>query len=261
MFLIFRIVLILSAIGGALSITLIAIKPLTSRVFSAKWRYYIWIAVLLVMVFPIPSGHNTTAKPLPSAFLIPLQTQDELRTETSPDNEIHQKKQIIRIRWQTAVSWAWFLGMGVYFLSMTISYLRFLSLLKRSSQKADINISAVARTVGLTRIPPVKICPDISSPMLAGLIKPTVYLPDRNIDGCTHMVLMHELTHFRRHDLLYKWAALIVNGIHWFNPLSYVITAQINEECEISCDIEVIKNMSDDEKKKYMLTILNLIHG
>lgn len=46
-------VLLLSAVGSVLAIVLLCIKPLTKRLFSPKWQYYIWLTVLIVMVLPI----------------------------------------------------------------------------------------------------------------------------------------------------------------------------------------------------------------
>src|SRR5699024_325077 len=97
-------------------------------------------------------------------------------------------------------------------------------------------------------------------PLIVGLINPTLYLPEYEIsDNDLNYILMHELTHYKRHDLLYKWFAMFVLSIHWFNPLIYVVSKQIDEECEISCDYEVCKNLSDNDKKYYMAMILEFI--
>ena len=60
-------------------------------------------------------------------------------------------------------------------------------------------------------------------------------------------------------DLIIKWFALFVNSVHWFNPLSYILCANLSEACEVSCDMEVTKNMNDEEQKLYMKTILELV--
>ena len=72
------------------------------------------------------------------------------------------------------------------------------------------------------------------------------------------MVLLHELTHYKRKDLIIKWLAVLVNSVHWFNPLCYIACANLSEACEVSCDMSVTKNMSQDEQKLYMQTILDL---
>ena len=96
--------------------------------------------------------------------------------------------------------------------------------------------------------------------MLVGILFPTVYIPCREIpDENMRMVLLHELTHYKRKDLLVKWFAILVNAVHWFNPLCYLACAALSEACEVSCDMSATKNMSEDEQKLYMQTILNLV--
>ena len=46
-------IILMSAVGGILAIFLLIVKPLTKRLFSPKWQYYIWLSVLIVMVLPI----------------------------------------------------------------------------------------------------------------------------------------------------------------------------------------------------------------
>ena len=46
-------ILLLSAAGSVLALVLLCIKPLTERLFSPKWQYYIWLTVLIVMVLPV----------------------------------------------------------------------------------------------------------------------------------------------------------------------------------------------------------------
>ncbi len=101
---------------------------------------------------------------------------------------------------------------------------------------------------------------DVQSPMLVGLFRPVIYLPCREIpDEQLAMVFRHELTHYKRGDLLIKWLSLFANGVHWFNPLSYLLCANISESCEVSCDMAVTAHMTDEEQKLYMQTILNLL--
>ena len=73
------------------------------------------------------------------------------------------------------------------------------------------------------------------------------------------MILLHELTHYRRGDVMVKWLSIFVNAVHWFNPLAYLLSANVSEACEVSCDMSVTKNMSEREQKLYMKTILELV--
>lgn len=49
----FQAMFLTSCIGTALSLILLMLKPVTKKYFSSNWHYYIWLAVLLVMVLPV----------------------------------------------------------------------------------------------------------------------------------------------------------------------------------------------------------------
>ena len=46
-------IILMSAVGGVLALFLLIVKPLTKRLFSPTWQYYIWLSVLIIMVLPI----------------------------------------------------------------------------------------------------------------------------------------------------------------------------------------------------------------
>lgn len=50
---IFKTVLILSAVGSVLTVLFTLLRPITKKYFTAQWNYYIWCAVLAVMVLPV----------------------------------------------------------------------------------------------------------------------------------------------------------------------------------------------------------------
>lgn len=47
---IMRSILFMSVAGSGLAVVLLCLKPVTKRLFSPKWQYYIWLTVLIVMV-------------------------------------------------------------------------------------------------------------------------------------------------------------------------------------------------------------------
>ena len=73
------------------------------------------------------------------------------------------------------------------------------------------------------------------------------------------VILSHEIVHLRRRDLILKRLIVFVRCIHFFNPFVHLMAKKIDLDCEISCDLAATKNMNDEEKYSYMLTILNLI--
>ena len=50
---IFKSILIMSLTAAAVSAFLLIIKPITRRIFSPRWNYYIWLFVLIIMLLPV----------------------------------------------------------------------------------------------------------------------------------------------------------------------------------------------------------------
>ncbi len=119
-------------------------------------------------------------------------------------------------------------------------------------------LAVTTEQAGISR--PVELCvnPRVSSPMLVGYFHPCIVLPDLEIaETDFHYIVMHELTHYKRHDILYKWLVQVTVCLHWFNLLVYVMSREIDRACEFSCDEAVIAKMGYDHAKDYGKTLLN----
>lgn len=72
--------------------------------------------------------------------------------------------------------------------------------------------------------------------------------------------MIHELIHYKRKDIYYKWLVQVVWCIHWFNPLLYLVVGEINRLCELSCDEAVISFLElDGERREYAGVLLEAV--
>ena len=82
------------------------------------------------------------------------------------------------------------------------------------------------------------------SPVSAGAWKPAVILPE-NAEGwdinCRRSVLLHELAHVARRDVLTQTVAGIVSGLYWFNPICWLGLFQMRKLRELACDDLVLR--------------------
>ena len=99
----------------------------------------------------------------------------------------------------------------------------------------------------------------MDSPLLLGVLQPTIVLPVGLTDPARlRDILAHELTHARRHDLLFKWFAAFAASVHWFNPLLPFIRREIGRACELACDEAVVRSLAPPARKQYGETLLLL---
>lgn len=269
---IFKSTLILSCAGGGLTLILLLIKPLTSKRFSAAWQYYIWLVVLVVMLLPV----RFSKKPVEVSLVGETETAvvtsaPQAISEAPPELETPDGKPVpvaavegnsLNLSIYDILPIIWLCGAAIFIVSALISYWTFL-LKKRKCPaitEGTEEFSHVKDKLKIKRKIALKRTANIDAPMLTGLIKPVIYIPEREIEsGELVMIFMHELTHYKRRDLWYKWFSLIVNAVHWFNPLVYMAVKSINDACELSCDERVTSGMTDGEKKQYMSVIIGLI--
>lgn len=140
--------------------------------------------------------------------------------------------------------------------------------MRRTHREEPVNHQMVAlleackKTLGIRGKVRIAYSHSIHSPILIGLLKPTILIPSSyKCDSDLQMVLHHELLHLKRKDLWVKQLVLIVRILHWFNPLVYLLGKEIHVWSELSCDQEVAKGMSHAERKRYGWTILNALES
>lgn len=97
----------------------------------------------------------------------------------------------------------------------------------------------------------------VSTPVLAGIIRPRIILPREADPDQLEYILLHERVHRRRRDNLWRMVAITAACIHWFNPLSWVFLKIFLNDCELACDETAVKLLGDDERKRYAHTLLD----
>jgi len=104
------------------------------------------------------------------------------------------------------------------------------------------------------------VCPSISTPMLVGLFRPIILLPDESLcDEELALVLTHELTHLRQRHLWVKAGLLLMTMLNWFNPAAWLLLRFASFSQEISCDERVTAYANQEDKIFYSETILHVI--
>ncbi len=93
-----------------------------------------------------------------------------------------------------------------------------------------------------------------SSPMLAGIWSPTVYISEQYNNEELKYVFSHELCHYKNRDLLWNLVSVILLCLNWFNPLAWYAVRVFRRDLEMYCDYRVI-NLTG-EKKAYAEILL-----
>lgn len=98
---------------------------------------------------------------------------------------------------------------------------------------------------------------NIQTPFVIGVINPRIYLPSQVLASERAYVLLHEQTHIKRLDHVFRVVSYLVVCLHWFNPLVWIAFYLSSKDMEMACDETVIAQMGNYVKKEYAQTLLN----
>lgn len=98
----------------------------------------------------------------------------------------------------------------------------------------------ISAPMGIKRLPKLRLSARTGIPMLVGYIKPIILLPIDIKNTCNETnlkaMLLHELAHIKRRDILVMWMQQITQVIFFFNPALWLAGSEIRKERELACD-------------------------
>ena len=253
--------LICSVTMSAIALLYMAM-PFFSQRYSEKWRYYTWLIVVMGLIIPFRpqwgSAVITMEVTMPTVTYATLPTIMPYAINTATSGAA------LNISWWPIVFAIWLVGATVFLAYHIIKHFRFMKIVRRWSEKVtDGQILSLYEDIksemGIARHIPLYLCP-FGSPMVIGLIKPRIFLPTKDLaQDDLRFILRHELVHFRRKDLLYKYLVMVATAFHWFNPVVYLMARTINILCETSCDAEVVQSADMDTRQSYSEALIGVV--
>jgi bla regulator protein BlaR1 len=252
---------------SVLVVALMALTPLLSKRYAAKWLYYAWLVIVTGLIIPF-RFHITIpilwmdAVPFTVQQNIPVSAGD-LANAATKINTVNQEA--TTIPWIKIIGILWFMGAIVFLIYNGLRHARFLKMVRRWSEQTDNPqmlgvLEHIKTDMGIAKTVKLQICSCVSSPMMIGFLNPVILLPrpDFSTDELPY-IFCHELVHFKRKDLWYKSLVVLATAIHWFNPMVYLMARVIASQCEISCDAEVISKSDIGTRQQYSETIIGVI--
>jgi hypothetical protein len=120
----------------------------------------------------------------------------------------------------------------------------------------------LGREMGVVRLPRIVMTDALATPALFGIFRPRLLLPvdlfQRLTDVEARFVLLHELAHIRRRDLVVGWIACVLRVVHWFNPVVWISFACQRADAESACDEMVLSITECDRRREYGYTLLKV---
>jgi beta-lactamase regulating signal transducer with metallopeptidase domain len=228
-------------------------------------RYWLWqiVAIKLLLMpfwtFAIPLPSWAESKPIEQAASIqPPAGWDKnvykpdlakaLPSGNTPDATAAPDvtpfwEPLAAIGWQGWLLSVWCIAVLWQIIRLFGQRLRLDRLLKRAvptEGELAALVTELAGQIRLRRVPAV-VSVDGECPLfVCGLWRSRLVLPSRLMASLgvaeRRQVILHELAHVKRHDLLWGWPVEIARIVYFFHPLVYWVAYQLRLERELACD-------------------------
>ncbi|MEZ6067055.1 MAG: M56 family metallopeptidase [Planctomycetaceae bacterium] len=101
----------------------------------------------------------------------------------------------------------------------------------------------------------------IAQPAVTGVWRPCLLLPDSAAnwsDNQLRMVMLHELSHLKRRDVLVNWLLVLVRAAQWWNPVYWLAASRFRQLREQACDAFALRHMSETSSADYGRLLLEV---
>lgn len=263
---------------SAVILLLLALGPLLARRYAARWRYWAWLVVAVRLLVPVnlslprapvqleaPADRIVYTYPPPAAPSAAPVGPEFSAESPAPLPSVPPETSAGAVRSLTlgsVAAWVWLAGAAALTVWYGAGYLCFLRYVRRWSSPAvrpaaRETLSALQTELDVRRPVRLLVCPGLSGPMMAGLLRPVILLPHEEEDSeALWFILRHELTHCRRRDIAYKTLLLCAKVVHWCNPLVWLMVRAAEGDLERACDDRVVAGLGPEARARYGQIIL-----
>lgn len=196
----------------------------------------IWRAAAALLFAPFLAALAAPSLPVLAAAPLPDMPQFEpLFAQPVPDHPIAEAAPAgfpdLGLALITVIVVGWAVRLGLWLFSQ----LR-LQRLKARSLRVDRPVAHWADALDLSRVPHVRMIPR-GAPFLAGILRPAVFVPAALLASRdASQVLVHELVHLKRGDLVARPLERLVADLFWFSPFAWAIRERLDYWREVVVD-------------------------
>ncbi len=223
------------------SVLLLAAEVLCrwSKRTRAAFRYWLLLfAFVLLALFPV---FSSGLPEIPIHFTSQTKPRAVVTIEqTWRFNKVPVGLQ--RINWPLVV---WLAGVATALAPAAAGLLSIRRLLQRARPVRNPDwqdlLAGIAQDEA--RAPRLLISDEIAVPVTAGIITPRIILPATSEHWTVlrlRAVLLHEMAHVRRRDVAAQLCVNLVAALWWFQPIVWILRAQLRTESEFACDAEAV---------------------
>ncbi|MFN0136400.1 MAG: M56 family metallopeptidase [Phycisphaerae bacterium] len=145
------------------------------------------------------------------------------------------------VPWLSILTAAYLIAVAAFATLQVVAYRRFHSRCRQLPLADTVlrgYVHALCRRVGVRGLPTVRVSEEWPTPFVYGLLSPTLVISVRRYRGPRELeaVLLHEIAHLRRGDLLVRYLQVVVGTVLFFWPVVAWVNRRIDLAREQACD-------------------------
>uniref|UniRef100_UPI0035CABF75 M56 family metallopeptidase n=1 Tax=uncultured Sphingomonas sp. TaxID=158754 RepID=UPI0035CABF75 len=232
-----------------LMVVVLLLRAPVRKAFGADVAYALWLLPVLRLALP----------PLPAAWheaaVAPMLRATEQMTVLLAAPAVETAAAVPTYDWLLpTLALLWVPGAGAFIVWHTLAHHRFCRrMIDQAAESAEHDGVRIIETSAAT------------GPLAFGIWRRYVAFP-RDFTARFEveerdLALAHELGHHARGDLIANWIALVVLGLHWFNPIAWRAFRAFRADQEIANDARVLAGLNPMRRHVYACAILKAAHG
>jgi len=165
------------------------------------------------------------------------------------------------------LSLAWALGAAGIALWVCASHFSVRRMILKCARPADASLKPHLRwactQMGVTHRVALLEIPELPTVALSGWLRPRILVPPDLLASYSadevRGMLLHELAHVRRHDVLWTWVGIAACALHWFNPLAWLTLRRFRADRELDCDRLALDKLTEPQRRSYGFALLKTL--
>jgi HEAT repeat protein/beta-lactamase regulating signal transducer with metallopeptidase domain len=247
------------ALKATILLALALVATLALRRASAALRHLVWaLAIGGVVALPVVAVLAPTLHVLPA---VPPAIAERSNAKVRADNVEIDESQETAVPHSTPATaetepgWTpdpatllavfWLVGSLALLLRFVAGVARVRQMVRRATPLDDpVWLAVAARHRDAHAAVNLRLSDEVDMPFAAGLVTPTIVLPASSQEWSTdrrEAVLLHELAHLSRGDLLMNALSHLARALYWFNPLAWYAAHRLRIEGERAADDTVLR--------------------
>lgn len=274
-------VLQMSLAGTVTAAVLLIAKSAAGKRLPARWHYAVWFLLLIKLAVPVTigspislfnlfrpasnvytSGESNNVHGCDLADMVAPVTDEPAADEaTNGSLQVNPGGKAAPVKqaggWVHLGAYIWVTGAGLMLAGIIFSYWRIYRLIERNKTAAPDYLTGIARScsVEMGTKADVRWVDRLELPFVIGVFNPLIVMPlwvavsldEKGLKS----VFRHELMHIKIKDHLIRLLLLVLQSLHWFNPVLWLAFAWTMRDCEAACDEAVLQGGSDRTRQEY----------